>query len=145
MIYNSLNVCVWSWEHQTALENMWQWYLPNWASHPDARQFVPAKLGQSSQRASSEVCVPTKCVHYASETPIELFWNSFQMNLRPMKPCAVIKGIEWLKKKCIPNSEFSLYAGTHPKAPIIIYLLHHNSPGLSIHTDIAMFPMNTVR
>jgi hypothetical protein len=104
----------------------------------------PSKLGRSSRHANVN-CVPTKCVHYASETSIELFWNPCRMNLRPMKPCAVIKGIEWLKKIAFLIQNLVLYAGTHPKAPIISYLLHHNSPGLSIHTDIAMFPMNIVR
>jgi hypothetical protein len=44
-----------------------------------------------------EVLPPTKSVHYASETSLELFGYPFRMNLRPMKPCAVIKGIGWLK------------------------------------------------
>jgi hypothetical protein len=45
-----------------------------------------------------KVLVPTKSVHYASETSMGLFGNSFQMNLRLMKQYAVIKGTRWLEK-----------------------------------------------
>ena len=44
-----------------------------------------------------KMLAPAKSVHYASEAPLELFWYPFWMNLRPMRPCAIIKGIEWLK------------------------------------------------
>ena len=44
-----------------------------------------------------EVLTPTKSVYNASDTSLGLFGYPFRMNLRPMKPCAVIKGIGWLK------------------------------------------------
>jgi hypothetical protein len=98
------------------------WYLPNWANHPDARQF---------QMRSD---VPTISVHYASETSIVLFGNPFWMNLSPVKPCAVIIGIKWLKNHTSSFRNFFLCAGTHPKAPslpfIYYYFRHHNYQGL---------------
>jgi hypothetical protein len=41
--------------------------------------------------------LPTECVHYAPAKSIRLFRNPFQTNLMPVKPCGVIKGIEWQK------------------------------------------------
>ena len=40
---------------------------------------------------------PTECGHYTSAKSIGLFRNPFRTNLTPVKPCGVIKSIEWLK------------------------------------------------
>jgi hypothetical protein len=57
--------------------------------------------------------MPTKRVHYASDTVLGLFENPFRMNLRAVKPWAVIKGISG-SKKCIPVLEFLFYASQAP-------------------------------
>ena len=64
-----------------------------------------------------EVLLPTKCVHYASETSIGPFRNPFRMNLRPVKPCAAIKGTGWLKNNSSLIWEFIFNAQDHPKPP----------------------------
>src|SRR6202050_4947358 len=51
--------------------------LPDSASHPDI--------------------IPAGSVHYALEWSSRLFGMTFRMILRPMKPCAPIKGIGWRK------------------------------------------------
>jgi hypothetical protein len=101
--------------------------LPNWASHPAAHRFQTQS---------------TKCVHYALETSIGLFQNPFRMNLRPVKPCAVIKGTRWLKNNASLIWEFLFYVPEPilrpPSLSFILYLLHHNSQGLGIPANIAM-------
>ena len=79
--------------------------LPNWASEA-TRRFQTWS---------------TKCVHYASQIFIRLFRNPFRMNLRPVKPCAVIKGTKWLK---IMYSWFgnSFYVAKSPTYIIIFYI-----------------------
>ena len=41
--------------------------------------------------------MPTKSVHYSSEWLPKQFGKAFRMILRPVKPCAPIKGIGWRK------------------------------------------------
>ena len=88
-----------------------------------------------------EILIPTKFIHYASETSMGLFENPFRMNLRLMKPCAVIKGTRWLQSNVSLIREFVLCAGTIPKAQthLYCYLLHHNFRGPGIQANIAMF------
>src|SRR5258707_216354 len=89
-----------------------------------------------------EVLLPTKCVHYALETSIGPFRNPFRMNLRPVKPCAMIKGTGWLKNNSFLIWEFIFNMQGPIQAPIlpfILYLQHHNSPGLGIPANIAMY------
>jgi hypothetical protein len=65
-----------------------------------------------------EVLAPAKSGHYASETFLGPFGYPFRMNLRPVKPYAVIKGIKWLKNNVSLIWEFLLCAGTHPEGPL---------------------------
>jgi hypothetical protein len=90
---------------------------------------VPAKLSQSSRRASictcqigpiipthidfkREVCIPTKCIHYASENPLDYFGFGFG-------PCAVIKAMGGCK---IMHPHFFMYWSPFPKPKAPIYI-----------------------
>ena len=57
------------------------------------------------------------------------------MNLKPLKPCATIKGTRWLKIYLHPI--WNVPEPLH----IYFYLPHHNSLGPRILGDIAMFPV----
>jgi hypothetical protein len=46
---------------------------------------------------NSQVTLPTECSHYASQKPGILIRDPFEMNFHAVKPCAVIKGIKWLR------------------------------------------------
>ena len=94
-----------------------------------------------------EMLIPTKFVHYASETSMGLFENPFRMNLRLMKPCAVIKGTKWLRNYAYLIWKHISYAGAHPEPPIspfILYFPHHNYWG-PWNKYIAMYCMNIFR
>jgi hypothetical protein len=87
--------------------------LPDWVKHPTtrhARNYWISPLGLSMA--------------------YRLFGSPFRMNLMPGKPCAMIKGIKW------QNNNASLI-GIPP--PLYFNFWHHNSPGLGIAVNIAMF------
>src|SRR5882724_2161268 len=63
-----------------------------------------------------KVAIPTKFVHYASETSMGLFGNPFRRDLRLMKQCAVVKGTRWLKSNVSLIREFVLCAEAIPRA-----------------------------
>jgi hypothetical protein len=88
---------------------------------------MPSKGWQRSRGASSLIeqvippridfkRIPTKSVHYASEPSTGLFRTPFRMNLGPLKPYAVIKGIGWLEKQSILIGNCFYVLGPNPRA-----------------------------
>ena len=79
-----------------------------------------------------EPVIPPHQMHTCQIRPLHLgtifrlFETSSRMNLRPLRPCAVIKGIMWLKIIQPWFGNCFLCTGAHPKAPLYSYFLHHN-------------------
>jgi hypothetical protein len=86
-----------------------------------------------------EVLIPTKSVHYASETSIGPFRYLFRMNLRPEKPCAVIKATEWLKLNVSLFGNFFYCTPVQPNPPEYILFSYIMNPPAQVsweHRDV---------
>jgi hypothetical protein len=70
-----------------------------------------------------ELLAPAKFGHYTSKTFLGLFGYPFQINLRPAKPCAVIKDIKWLKNNVSLIWEFLLCANPSQSPPWLNYII----------------------
>jgi len=75
-----------------------------------------------------EVLIPTKSVHYASETSIRAFRYLIWMNLRSEKLCAVIKATEWLKLNVSLFGNFFYCTPAQPNPPEYILFSYIMSP-----------------
>ena len=105
----------WYWCHQKVDKR-------SWCRTCLIEQVIPPRVD-----FKHKMLIPTKCVHYTSEASFGLFWNTFRKNLRPVKPCAVIKGTRWLKNNVSLIWDFFFNVPELPSPYSTIYIIFATS------------------